>query len=522
MTFGRCNEKFYDNNNFANMVDVSSPSRSDSNRECLLNNRRLGRTSEDSSGNSEECEDSTGSLQLLEKKVNEWVVDFIFQLIKNAFYCGAFAYVRDLRGLFHAVTQRPLDNEFAEKKCCATELMLLLSEAEHLERMVGEEALTPLEEAMNVVVMVKRFGLNMNVHKNEELIRQQSVAVCLMKRRFKVATEVFQRQYGNVSKKPVVQDLLDVIKKREVSSRFASKYSFAVFMQSMQEFLEPLVRSEEDEGFLLLSARKVLLIEQETSCQMSNCIRTVDNISTAMASYLTRGDIERSFASLFCGSRDEMQVVLQQLWDSDFSAPKVHSQNNEDSGSSASLSPVYGPSSRVSSRAGLLKSTSVSLASPVAKTSPRSSHTSGTKKSTKCTKMPRHRKTLFKAPTKKWNGDGNGDGNENASAQEEDKAQPTPNKRKEMVKIVQRPRLSRPKKKELLRKPWTLEESTWLKLGVETYGQGNWTTILASYNFKGRTNVNLKDRWRTMVKTNPPDRKTSEDNVLDMEYRASL
>ena len=39
--------------------------------------------------------------------------------------------------------------------------------------MVGEEALTPLEDAVNVVDTAKKFGLNVNVHKHEELIRQQ-------------------------------------------------------------------------------------------------------------------------------------------------------------------------------------------------------------------------------------------------------------------------------------------------------------------------------------------------------------
>uniref|UniRef100_A0A8C4N2U3 Uncharacterized protein n=1 Tax=Eptatretus burgeri TaxID=7764 RepID=A0A8C4N2U3_EPTBU len=236
------------------MVDVWSAARSDSNSERLdnNNNRRFRGISEGSSSDCGGRDDSTGKFQVLEVKVNEWFVDFIFHLTKNAFYCGAFADVRGLRGLFHAVSQRPLDKKLAEKKLCTTELMLLLSEAEHLERMVGEEALTPLEDAVNVVDTAKKFGLDMNVHKHEELIRQQSVAVCLMKRRFKVAKKVFQRQYGDVMTKPtVVQDLLDMIKMRKVTSSFASKYSIAGFMQSMQKFLEPLVLSEEDEGFLL-------------------------------------------------------------------------------------------------------------------------------------------------------------------------------------------------------------------------------------------------------------------------------
>ena len=93
------------NSNFANMVDVSSVGRSDSSSERLVNNnntnRRFPGISEGSSTESGGREDSTGKFQVLEMKVNEWFVDFIFHLTKNAFYCGAFADVCGLRGLFH-------------------------------------------------------------------------------------------------------------------------------------------------------------------------------------------------------------------------------------------------------------------------------------------------------------------------------------------------------------------------------------------------------------------------------------
>jgi hypothetical protein len=48
---------------------------------------------------------------------------------------------------------------------------------------------------------------------------------------------------------------------------------------------------------------------------------------------------------------------------------------------------------------------------------------------------------------------------------------------------------------------WTDLEVGYLKDGVERYGHGEWAVILQNYDFlETRTNVNLKDKWRNLVK----------------------
>ncbi|KNC47877.1 uncharacterized protein AMSG_04107 [Thecamonas trahens ATCC 50062] len=50
------------------------------------------------------------------------------------------------------------------------------------------------------------------------------------------------------------------------------------------------------------------------------------------------------------------------------------------------------------------------------------------------------------------------------------------------------------------RRRWTDDEIKWLIEGVAQFGHGNWAAILAAFPFTGRTNVNLKDKWRTLEK----------------------
>ncbi|XP_063267107.1 telomeric repeat-binding factor 2 isoform X2 [Prinia subflava] len=47
---------------------------------------------------------------------------------------------------------------------------------------------------------------------------------------------------------------------------------------------------------------------------------------------------------------------------------------------------------------------------------------------------------------------------------------------------------------------WTMQESEWIKEGVQKYGEGRWKSISLKYPFQNRTAVMIKDRWRTMKK----------------------
>ena len=52
------------------------------------------------------------------------------------------------------------------------------------------------------------------------------------------------------------------------------------------------------------------------------------------------------------------------------------------------------------------------------------------------------------------------------------------------------------------RKAWSNEEVAAIRTGVAEYGEGQWVAILNRHGdvFSGRTNVDIKDKWRNMKK----------------------
>ena len=54
------------------------------------------------------------------------------------------------------------------------------------------------------------------------------------------------------------------------------------------------------------------------------------------------------------------------------------------------------------------------------------------------------------------------------------------------------------------RVPWANEEVRELIRGVEEFGAGKWRKIWENYQFNSRSNEDLKDKWRNLLRKGNP------------------
>jgi hypothetical protein len=66
---------------------------------------------------------------------------------------------------------------------------------------------------------------------------------------------------------------------------------------------------------------------------------------------------------------------------------------------------------------------------------------------------------------------------------------------------------------------FTAEEVEYLYEGIARFGLGNWSQILRNFNFTHRTSVDLKDKWRNIIKRNPEE---AEAKVREIQMRLNI
>ncbi|XP_028624582.1 telomeric repeat-binding factor 2 isoform X2 [Grammomys surdaster] len=402
----------------------------------------------------------------LEEAVNRWVLKFYFHEALRAFRSSRYRDFRQIRDIMQALLVRPLGKEHTVSRLLRVmQCLSRIEEGENLDCSFDMEAeLTPLESAINVLEMIKtEFTLTDSmVESSRKLVKEAAVIICIKNKEFEKASKILKKY---MSKDPTTQklrtDLLNIIREKNLAHPVIQNFSYEIFQQKMLRFLESHL--DDTEPYLLTMAKKALKSESAAASTVREekhpepvekplrepprqprippATMGVRTLKAAFKALSTAQDSEAAFAKL-----DQKDLVLPNLA-SPSSPTHKNKRPRKDENESSAPAEGEGGSDR----------------------------------------QPRNnRMTISRASKDKWN---------------------SPNGLEEKEVWTEEDQLfevqasSEDKSSNLTRKQkWTIEESEWVKDGVQKYGEGNWAAISKSYPFVNRTAVMIKDRWRTMKK----------------------
>ncbi|XP_055268401.1 telomeric repeat-binding factor 2 isoform X1 [Moschus berezovskii] len=488
----------------------------------------------------------------LEEAVNRWVLKFYFHEALRAFRgsrYGDFRQIRDImqgegrpwgrrlgapgKGIcarsprphvsrlgvaestmssFPALLVRPLGKEHTVSRLLRVmQCLSRIEEGENLDCSFDMEAeLTPLESAINVLEMIKtEFTLTEAViESSRKLVKEAAVIICIKNKEFEKASKILKK---HMSKDPTTQklrnDLLNIIREKNLAHPVIQNFSYETFQQKMLRFLESHL--DDAEPYLLTMAKKALKSESSASAtvkepqlqpapepvekplreparQLQSTPTTI-GIRTLKAAFKTLSsaqDSEAAFSKL-----DQKDMVFPNKVCPPSPALKNKRARKDDNESSVPAEGEGGSELQP-------KTKRMTISRLVLEEDSQSTElSSGLDSSQEVTPASPSKPTVLnqplpgeknpKAPKGKWNSSNGVEEKETwveedelfqvQAAPDEESATNTTKKQK-----------------------WTVEESEWVKAGVQKYGEGNWAAISKNYPFVNRTAVMIKDRWRTM------------------------
>ncbi|XP_070244187.1 telomeric repeat-binding factor 2 isoform X1 [Bos mutus] len=448
----------------------------------------------------------------LEEAVNRWVLKFYFHEALRAFRGSRYGDFRQIRDIMQALLVRPLGKEHTVSRLLRVmQCLSRIEEGENLDCSFDMEAeLTPLESAINVLEMIKtEFTLTEAViESSRKLVKEAAVIICIKNKEFEKASKILKK---HMSKDPTTQklrnDLLNIIREKNLAHPVIQNFSYETFQQKMLRFLESHL--DDAEPYLLTMARKALKSESSASAtvkepqpqpapepvekplreparQLQSTPTTI-GIRTLKAAFKTLSsaqDSEAAFSKL-----DQKDMVFPNKVCPPSPALKNKRTRKDDNESSAPTEGEGG--SELQPKTKRMTISRLVLEEDSQSTEP----SSGLDSSQEVTPASPSKPTVLNQPlpgeknpkvTKgKWNSSNGVEEKETwveedelfqvQAAPDEESATNTTKKQK-----------------------WTVEESEWVKAGVQKYGEGNWAAISKNYPFVNRTAVMIKDRWRTM------------------------
>ncbi|XP_010960845.2 telomeric repeat-binding factor 2 isoform X1 [Camelus dromedarius] len=447
----------------------------------------------------------------LEEAVNRWVLKFYFHEALRAFRGSRYGDFRQIRDIMQALLVRPLGKEHTVSRLLRVmQCLSRIEEGENLDCSFDMEAeLTPLESAINVLEMIKtEFTLTEAViESSRKLVKEAAVIICIKNKEFEKASKILKK---HMSKDPTTQklrnDLLNIIREKNLAHPVIQNFSYETFQQKMLRFLESHL--DDAEPYLLTMAKKALKSESSASTtvkedkqpapepvekplreparQLQNTPTTI-GIMTLKAAFKTLSsaqDSEAAFSKL-----DQKDMVLPNKVCPPSPALKNKRPRKDENESSAPTEGEGGAELQP-------KNKRMTISRLVLEEDSQSTEPSeGLSSSQEVIPAPPPKPTILnqplpgeknpKVPRGKWN-NSNGVEEKETWVEEDELFQVQAAPDEESATNVTK------------KQKWTVEESEWIKAGVQKYGEGNWAAISKNYPFVNRTAVMIKDRWRTM------------------------
>ncbi|KAM8966864.1 telomeric repeat-binding factor 1 [Pelodytes ibericus] len=335
-----------------------------------------------------------------------------------------------------------------------------------------DERLTPLESAALVLEQIEETEEDLrNLYKEITcFVKVQAVAICMEKGKFKMSSEVLERQFQETgSNNYLKMKLAMIISKKDPYHEFLQNFSYDKMLTKIKTYID-LAFKERTPAFLLTAATRVVEAKAELAKGIQNG---------------KQGDIslhnnERQEVDEVSISSEDTMVYSRQRQSTD-STPAEMEKANSSSGNESTT---------------VLEDINITtdLNRNKMNLDDRKEVTGDTCKSTeRC-----HKRLLSLESHTPWNPDQQSLSQKLKRNMKLGKMNQEKNENVESVKTSSPSNCAAPKK----RQHWTWEEDELLKKGVTKYGVGNWRKILVHYEFNNRTGVMLKDRWRTMKKLN--------------------
>ncbi|XP_065496984.1 telomeric repeat-binding factor 2 isoform X1 [Caloenas nicobarica] len=208
-----------------------------------------------------------------EDAVNGHVLHFYFYQAMAAYRSGRNRDFRQLRDVMQALLVRPLEKEpVVVQMLRIMQLLSRIEEGENLDCTFERELeLTPLESAIGVLELFQReFSVaEKTMEAVQKMVKEAAVIVCIKNGEFEKALKIVKRHMGKEPKSQRKQnELLAVIREKDVTHPIIKNFSYKNFQQSVFQFLKSYM--DDSEPLLLTIMKKTLNSEHAEGSKCSS------------------------------------------------------------------------------------------------------------------------------------------------------------------------------------------------------------------------------------------------------------